>query len=82
MEHLQQIDCETMPASNDERVSIDTFLATAAYDEMFGLEGMQTKDVRSEASVQIIYTIGWTPAPTQQQPKKTWERYGWEWGGT
>jgi NADH dehydrogenase [ubiquinone] 1 alpha subcomplex assembly factor 5 len=72
MEHLQRMGESNAGIKRRERVSIDTFLATAClYDEMFGLEGEDADEGREiEASVQVIYAIGWTPAPTQQQPKK------------
>jgi NADH dehydrogenase [ubiquinone] 1 alpha subcomplex assembly factor 5 len=72
MEHLQRMGESNAGIKRRDRVSIDTFLATAClYDEMFGLEGQDpAEEAEIEASVQVIYAIGWTPHESQQKPLK------------
>lgn len=65
MEHLQRMGESNASLQRRERVSLDTFLATACiYDALFPTEG----GGEIEASMQIIYAIGWTPHESQPQP--------------
>ncbi|GAX09363.1 hypothetical protein FisN_6Lh266 [Fistulifera solaris] len=65
MEHLQRMGENNAGIKRRDRTSLDTFLATAClYDELFSVEG--SDDI--EASVQVIYAIGWTPHESQQRP--------------
>jgi NADH dehydrogenase [ubiquinone] 1 alpha subcomplex assembly factor 5 len=69
MEHLQRMGENNASLQRRERVSLDTFLATASlYGHLFGAshEGAMPGDI--EASLQIIYAIGWTPHESQPQP--------------
>jgi len=77
MEHLQRMGESNACLNRRQAMSADTFLASACiYDEMFPLEedddddkgGQQEKDV--EATVQVIYGIGWTPHESQPKPKE------------
>jgi NADH dehydrogenase [ubiquinone] 1 alpha subcomplex assembly factor 5 len=72
MEHLQRMGESNACINRRPRTAADTFLASAClYDEMFKLEtdeGLEEDNV--EASVQVIYSIGWSPHESQQQPKK------------
>lgn len=64
MEHLQRMGEGNASLSRRPKVGLDTFLATAClYDHMFP-EG----DDAVEASVQVIYAIGWTPHESQPKP--------------
>ena len=64
MEHLQRMGEANASLSRRPKVGLDTFLASAClYDHMFP-EG----DDAVEASVQVIYAIGWTPHESQQKP--------------
>lgn len=72
MEHLQRMGEGNACASRrTDRISADMFLSAACvYDEMFKLEiddGVHD-DESIEASIQIIYAIGWTPDESQQKP--------------
>ena len=74
MEHLQRMGENNASLGRRHRTPLDTFLASACiYDEMFPLE-MDPQDVTEEnssdieASVQVIYAIGWTPHASQQKP--------------
>lgn len=79
MEHLQRMGEGNACASRrgavpgTDRVGADTFLAASClYDSMYRLEvddGLYDPD-SVEASVQIIYAIGWTPDESQQKPKE------------
>ena len=70
MEHLQRMGESNACINRRQRTAIDTFLATAClYDEMFKLEtdnGYEDDSV--EASIQVIYAIGWSPHESQQRP--------------
>jgi NADH dehydrogenase [ubiquinone] 1 alpha subcomplex assembly factor 5 len=72
MEHLSRMGENNAAIHRRERTSLDTFLAAACiYDQKFGLEtdhGIEEGTI--EASVQIIYAIGWTPHESQQKPKE------------
>lgn len=73
MEHLQRMGEGNACVNRRERVGLDTFLATSCmYDHMYKLEsGDRDGDDQSiEASVQIIYAIGWTPHESQPKPKE------------
>ena len=68
MEHLQRMGEGNACLRRKERTSLDTFLATAClYDHLFSNQDHSDHDV--EASVQVIYAIGWTPHESQQKPK-------------
>lgn len=81
MEHLQRMgegNACLNRRKDDNNMTVDTFVASAAiYQEMFGIaedddgnavDGDSTSGA-VEASVQIIYAIGWTPHESQPQPK-------------
>ena len=64
MEHLQRMGEANASLNRRPKVGLDTFLATAClYDHMFPEEGDAV-----EATVQVIYAIGWTPHESQQKP--------------
>lgn len=64
MEHLQRMGESNASLQRRKRVSLDTFLATACiYDELF-----PSDDGDIEASMQVIYAIGWTPHESQPKP--------------
>jgi NADH dehydrogenase [ubiquinone] 1 alpha subcomplex assembly factor 5 len=66
MEHLQRMGESNASLQRRERVSLNTFLSTACvYDQLFPSEASQG-DI--EASIQIIYAIGWTPHESQPTP--------------
>jgi NADH dehydrogenase [ubiquinone] 1 alpha subcomplex assembly factor 5 len=70
MEHLQRMGESNACINRRPRTAADSFLATAClYDEMYKLEtdeGFEEDSI--EASVQVIYAIGWSPHESQQQP--------------
>ena len=73
MEHLQRMGESNATKSRSKPwVGIDTFLAAGAiYQELFELgdeynAGSEDKNI--QASVQVVYAIGWTPHESQQQP--------------
>lgn len=70
MEHLQRMGENNACINRRGSTGVDTFLAASCiYDEMFRLEtdeGIEEGSI--EASVQIIYAIGWTPHESQQKP--------------
>jgi len=78
MEHLQRMG-EGNACSNRkaDRTSMDTFLAASCiYDGMFahkdsddGQSSLRSGSNEVEASVQVIYAIGWAPHDSQPQPK-------------
>lgn len=70
MEHLQRMGENNACINRRTRTGIDTFLAASSiYDEMFGLETDEGVEEGSiEASVQVIYAIGWSPHESQQRP--------------
>lgn len=68
MEHLQRMGENNACIKRRERTPLDVMLATAClYDSMFSLKGSEDE---IEASVQVIYAIGWTPHESQQKPLK------------
>jgi len=72
MEHLQRMGESNACIKRRDRTPLDVFLATACiYDHFFRLDSQRAADVDNkeiEASVQVIYAIGWTPHKSQQQP--------------
>lgn len=70
MEHLQRMGESNACLNRRERTSVNTFIAASCiYDTMFGLETDEgIEDGNIEASVQIIYAIGWSPHESQQKP--------------
>ena len=73
MEHLQRMGENNASLGKRHRTPLDTFLAAACiYDEMFALDldGVGAEEGKGdvEASVQVIYAIGWTPHASQQKP--------------
>lgn len=79
MEHLQRMGEGNVCFNRKERTSLDTFIASAAiYQEMFPLDSQfddlehnnnhADQDSTIQASVQVIYAIGWTPHESQQKP--------------
>ena len=72
MEHIQRMgEANACIERKQGRTSLDTFLASAClYEDMFPLdEGDAQSDGEIEATVQIIYSIGWVPHDSQQKPK-------------
>jgi NADH dehydrogenase [ubiquinone] 1 alpha subcomplex assembly factor 5 len=70
MEHLQRMGENNAGIKRRDRTPLDTFLATACiYDNAFAVQGLDD-EVEIEASVQVIYAIGWTPHESQQMPLK------------
>jgi NADH dehydrogenase [ubiquinone] 1 alpha subcomplex assembly factor 5 len=54
-----------------ERMAVDTFLASACiYDAMYPLENRDSHETDIEATVQVIYGIGWAPDSSQPKPKE------------
>jgi NADH dehydrogenase [ubiquinone] 1 alpha subcomplex assembly factor 5 len=71
MEHLQRMGESSAALKRRKRVSLDTFLATACiYDNLFPAPDDGSGNPGVEASMQIIYAVGWTPHASQQQPKE------------
>jgi len=73
MEHLQRMGESNACINRRKTVGSSTFLAAACvYDELYKLETDAGFDDEGdiEASVQIIYAIGWTPHESQPQPKE------------
>jgi NADH dehydrogenase [ubiquinone] 1 alpha subcomplex assembly factor 5 len=72
MEHLQRMGESNACINRRQRTAGDTFLASACiYDEIFKLETVDGLEEESiEASVQVIYAIGWSPHESQQKPLK------------
>lgn len=71
MEHLQRMGENNASVKRRERTSLETFIATAClYDQMFPLEGSHGVEEAIEASIQVIYAIGWTPHESQPLPKE------------
>ena len=70
MEHLQRMGENNASIRRRDHVSIDTFLATSClYDHLYRAmdeNGSATNEV--EATLQIIYAIGWTPHESQPEP--------------
>jgi NADH dehydrogenase [ubiquinone] 1 alpha subcomplex assembly factor 5 len=74
MEHLQRMGEANASLKRKPRTSRDTFLAAAClYDHLFSATA--TADVQHdaavmvEATVQVIYAIGWSPHASQPKPK-------------
>ena len=71
MEHLQRMGESNAALKRRKHVSKDTFLATACiYDGMFPAPVDGSGESAIEASVQIIYAVGWTPHASHPQPKE------------
>ena len=68
--HLQRMGENNASIQRRDRVSIDTFLATSClYDHLYrGMDENGTKTNEVEATLQIIYAIGWTPHESQPEP--------------
>jgi len=63
MEHLQRMGENNASVRRRERTPLDTFLAASCiYDDQYGADG------EVEASMRVIYAIGWTPHASQPQP--------------
>jgi NADH dehydrogenase [ubiquinone] 1 alpha subcomplex assembly factor 5 len=72
MEHLQRMGESNACVNRRLRVASDTILATSCiYDELYQVE-LEDKndDACIEASVQVIYAIGWSPHDSQQRPSQ------------
>lgn len=75
MEHLQRMGESNASLKRKPRTSRDTFLAAACvYDHLFGAEkegSTRHSDEATmvEATVQVIYAIGWSPHASQPKPK-------------
>lgn len=68
MEHLQRMGENNASVKKRERTALETFLAAACiYENQFALEGYSDE---VEATLQIIYAIGWTPHKSQPKPLK------------
>jgi NADH dehydrogenase [ubiquinone] 1 alpha subcomplex assembly factor 5 len=82
MEHLQRMgEGNAALSRRRDRTSLDVFLSAAClYSHLFPLgdgpgeaaadEGAAAGAREIEASVQVIYAIGWTPHRSQQQPRE------------
>lgn len=70
MEHLARMGEANASIKRRARTPLDTFLASACiYDQLFPLDGhLKEIDSEVEASVQVIYAIGWTPHKSQPKP--------------
>jgi NADH dehydrogenase [ubiquinone] 1 alpha subcomplex assembly factor 5 len=77
MEHLQRMGENNASLKRRDRTARDTFLAAACiYDEMFqtkqqeeyGPDHGTRRTSEVEASLQVIYAIGWTPHASQPAP--------------
>jgi NADH dehydrogenase [ubiquinone] 1 alpha subcomplex assembly factor 5 len=82
MEHLQRMGENNASLKRRDRTALDTFLAAACiYDEMFQSRRQESYDTHDsgpgtsgavagevEASLQVIYAIGWTPHESQPAP--------------
>jgi NADH dehydrogenase [ubiquinone] 1 alpha subcomplex assembly factor 5 len=68
MEHLQRMGENNASIKRRQRTSLDTLLASACiYENEFPVEVEGCIEI--EASVQVIYAIGWTPHASQQKPE-------------
>lgn len=66
MEHLQRMGENNACVKRRGKLSKDTLLAAACiYDQQFPLEGSEGE---IEATMQVIYAIGWKPHDTQPRP--------------
>ena len=76
MEHLQRMGENNASTNRKTSVGSNTFLAAACiYDELYKLEtddqyDDDDDDGNIEATIQIIYGIGWTPHDSQPKPKE------------
>jgi NADH dehydrogenase [ubiquinone] 1 alpha subcomplex assembly factor 5 len=73
MEHIQRMgEANACVQRKKSRTSVDTFLATAClYEDMFPLSDQEVEGIHGEieATVQVIYCIGWAPHDSQPKPK-------------
>ena len=72
MEHLQRMGEGNASLRRRNYTKKDVFLAASCiYDEMFSVEseGLGDQETDIEASVQVIFAIGWSPHASQQKPK-------------
>ena len=71
MEHLQRMGENNASLASTKRsknISIDTLLSSASiYQHLFPLDNKNICD-EIEASIQVVYAIGWTPHKSQQKP--------------
>jgi len=71
MEHLQRMGENNASLASTRRsknISIDTLLASASiYQHLFPVDDKNICD-EIEASIQVVYAIGWTPHKSQQKP--------------
>ena len=71
MEHLQRMGESNVCINRRDRMTVDTFLASACiYDGMYPLENQEPHENDIEATVQVIYGIGWAPDSSQPKPKE------------
>jgi NADH dehydrogenase [ubiquinone] 1 alpha subcomplex assembly factor 5 len=71
MEHLQRMGESNACLNRRPSMSVDTFLASACiYDEMYPLDEGDDSERNVEATVQVIYGIGWKPHESQPKPKE------------
>jgi len=71
MEHLQRMGESNVCINRRDRMSVDTFLASASiYDSIYPLENQDAHENDIEATVQVIYGIGWAPDSSQPKPKE------------
>jgi NADH dehydrogenase [ubiquinone] 1 alpha subcomplex assembly factor 5 len=69
MEHLQRMGENNACVNRKQAMSKDTFLASACiYDGLYPLEEQDPDEKDVEATVQVIFGIGWTPHESQQKP--------------
>lgn len=67
MEHLQRMGESSACIKRRPRTPVDVFLATSCiYDSHFALDESLEDEI--EASVQVLYAIGWTPHESQPKP--------------
>lgn len=71
MEHLQRMGESNACIRKRERTPLDVLLATACiYESLFAIPADAGGDKEIEASVQVIYAIGWKPDESQPKPLK------------
>jgi Methylase involved in ubiquinone/menaquinone biosynthesis len=71
MEHLQRMGESNACLNRRPSMSVDTFLASACmYDEMYPLDDGDDSEKSVEATIQVIYGIGWKPHDSQPKPKE------------
>lgn len=71
MEHIQKMGESNACINRRDRMNVDNFLASACiYDSIYQLEGQESHENDIEATIQVIYGIGWVPDSSQPQPKE------------